>query len=82
MTLSDYELMVLRELEKGRSSREIAKKLGLPEPIVKIAIEKAKGKNLPKKKIEFTKASIVLLVDTIILYLLLKLLIEVVKWFF
>lgn len=81
MTLSDYEILVLKKLKKGKSVGEIAKELGLPEPIVRIAIERVKNKELPKKRIELTKSAIFLLIDAIILYVLLKILIEVAKWF-
>lgn len=50
MTLSDYEILVLKKLKKGKSVGEIAKELGLPEPIVRIAIERVKNKELPKKE--------------------------------
>ncbi|ADC64834.1 hypothetical protein Ferp_0663 [Ferroglobus placidus DSM 10642] len=53
----------------------------MPEPIVRIAIERVKNKELPKKRIELTKSAIFLLIDAIILYVLLKILIEVAKWF-
>ena len=79
---SDYEILVLREIEKGkRDPKEIAKELGIPEAVVRVAMERAEGKSLSRKRIVFTRESFKLLIDVLILYVVINVMLQVVAWF-
>ncbi len=82
MTLSDYELLVLKKLKKGKKdSREIAAELGLPEPVVRAAMERVKDVKLDERKaIDFSVDSLKLLIDIIIVYVVIELIIALLGW--
>lgn len=79
---SDYEIKVFKELRRGESDPErIYRRTGVPIEIVKAIIKHYK--NLESKEesgkfgIDFSKGSINLLLDLIILYVLLRLIIAI-----
>ncbi len=79
MMLSDYEIVVLREMERGESDPErIARKTGLPIFIVIAAMERVEGKRLERgKRIEFSRGAVKLLVDVLIAWVALLLIMVV-----
>ena len=79
---SDYEILVSREIRKGKKDpKNIAKSLGLPEPVVEVAMRRVSGNEEKAKKIEITEDSLKLLIDVLILYLIIAVLLRVVAWF-
>lgn len=83
--MSDYEVLVLKEIRKGRNDvKEIAKSLGLPEEVVRAAYDRVKGKEREferRSKVVFTRESFRLLIDMIILYVAITVAIQVISWF-
>ena len=79
---SDYEILVSREIRKGKKDpKDIAKSLGLPEPVVEVAMRRVSDNEEKAKKIEITEDSLKLLIDVLILYLIIAVLLRVVTWF-
>ena len=73
---SDYEIKVQKELKRGNwNPVKISSKTGIPVEIVRAIVENYSDFNdsSGERKIKFTKSTIVLVVDILILYLLLKL---------
>ncbi len=83
--MSDYEVLVLKEIRKGRNDvKEIAKSLGLPEEVVRAAYNRVKGRERElerRSKVVFTRESFRLLIDIIILYVAITVAIQVISWF-
>ncbi len=79
---SDYEILVSREIRRGKKDpKDIANSLGLPEPVVEVAMRRVSDNEYKAKKIEITKDSLKLLIDVLILYLIIAVLLRVVAWF-
>ncbi len=75
--MSDYEVKILREMRKGESDPErISGRTGIPLEIVEVVVREHRHdfkEPETRKKIRFTKDSVTLLIDLIILYVLLRL---------
>ena len=80
--MSDYEIKILKELRRGKSDPEkISNRTGLPMEIVEAIIREYRNdfqEYGPRKKIQFTKDSIALLIDIVILYVFIRLVIAIV----
>ncbi len=80
--MSDYEIKILKELRRGKSDPEkISNRTGLPMEIVEAIIREYRNdfqEYEPRKKIQFTKDSIALLIDIVILYVFIRLVIAIV----
>jgi len=73
---SDYEEMVLEGIERGLSLEKISKKYGVPVVVLQQAEKRVKKDRVGKsrKSIVFTKRTLKLLVDVVIIYLIIILL--------
>ncbi|AKG92140.1 hypothetical protein GAH_00513 [Geoglobus ahangari] len=84
--MSDYEILVLRELKKGNSDPErISRKTGLPELVVRAAIERVEGEGYSehygsKRRSIVTRDTLRLLVEVLIVYVAILLAMQVVPW--
>lgn len=83
--MSDYEVRVLRELRKGiKNPEEISKKTGIPPDIVKVVLKTIDVECYAEnrsQRVKFSRNSIDLAFDLLILYVAFELIKYIIWWF-